>query len=537
MKKNLTKKINIISILLLLLVFFTNIFLSYNSHIKAQDEFMKNSLSFLLSIEDNEDYIRDLKSFSKKNEDIDLSYRDEKGQVLFESENFNKDLIKDIKEKDKNLDRKINLMDDSYFFYSSKGKNTLFLQKKDPSFFDYNIKNIRYTVFILMISVLFNIFALNKIRESSMKNLEKNNFPQEKLKRGYEREKNHLGKSDINIYKENELLRSRIFSINEMADNMEEGLIYFNNDGFIVVINEAAKRMLNIDKSATLDGLIDQEEYRLALRETRLLSRGKNIDLRVGQKDIKLFIDPIFENMGLSYLILAIDYSESKKAEKMRREFTANVSHELKSPLTSINGYAELIASGLAKKEDVKNFAEIIYKEGNRLLKIIDDILKLSKLDEKSFEERKKSVNVREIAENCIQRFMTLADQKNLVVENRIKDYNINTNLSLFEDLITNIYENAIKYNKYGGKIILDSKLEEDKYYIYISDTGIGMSKKDMGRIFERFYLADKSRARNMKSTGLGLSIVKHICDYLDYDIEVDSELGQGSKFTIEIDI
>ena len=219
----------------------------------------------------------------------------------------------------------------------------------------------------------------------------------------------------------------------------------------------------------------------------------------------------------------------------MRREFSANVTHELKSPLTSINGYAELIATGIAKEDDVEKFAEIIYTEGNRLLDIIDDILKISRLDENNFDKDFVLVDIYDVVADSIEKYKRLTDKKNIVVTNNLESFKIKTSQSLFYDLISNIYENAIKYNKLGGSITFNYYLDQNSYFLSIEDTGIGMAASDTKRIFERFYVVDKSRKRNQKSTGLGLSIVKHIINYLDYDIKVESKLNEGSKFIIEI--
>ncbi|MFQ9998693.1 MAG: sensor histidine kinase, partial [Anaerococcus obesiensis] len=237
----------------------------------------------------------------------------------------------------------------------------------------------------------------------------------------------------------------------------------------------------------------------------------------------------------VSYIVIVIDNSKNKKAEAMRREFSSNVSHELKSPLTSINGYAELIATGLAKDDDIKKFGQIINEEGNRLLNIIDDILKLSKLDEENLQEGKTIVNIKNVVDESINRFKRISEMKNIKVENKVCDINIKTHESLFTDLVTNIYENAIKYNKTDGQIIIKCEKNKKNIKLIIEDRGIGIKKEDLPRIFERFYVTDKQRTRTLKSTGLGLSIVKHICDYLNYDIKVESKYGYGSKFIISI--
>ena len=177
---------------------------------------------------------------------------------------------------------------------------------------------------------------------------------------------------------------------------------------------------------------------------------------------VKIFLDPVIDEDIVSYIVIVIDNSKNKKAEAMRREFSSNVSHELKSPLTSINGYAELIATGLAKDDDIKKFGQIINEEGNRLLNIIDDILKLSKLDEENLQEGKTIVNIKNVVDESINRFKRISEMKNIKVENKVCDINIKTHESLFTDLVTNIYENAIKYNKTNGQITI--KCEKNKW-------------------------------------------------------------------------
>ena len=337
------------------------------------------------------------------------------------------------------------------------------------------------------------------------------------------------------IQDENLKLKTRIANIEKITSNMEEGFIYFDKDGNIVIINDAAKNLLNINRENKLDNLIDNDDFKLALRQTRLLKKGKNLDLDLDEISLKIFLDPVIDEDIVSYIVIVIDNSKNKKAEAMRREFSSNVSHELKSPLTSINGYAELIATGLAKDDDIKKFGQIINEEGNRLLNIIDDILKLSKLDEENLQEGKTIVNIKNVVDESINRFKRISEMKNIKVENKVCDINIKTHESLFTDLVTNIYENAIKYNKTNGQIIIKCEKNKKNIKLIIEDRGIGIKKEDLPRIFERFYVADKQRTRTLKSTGLGLSIVKHICDYLNYDIKVESKYGYGSKFIISI--
>ncbi len=342
---------------------------------------------------------------------------------------------------------------------------------------------------------------------------------------------------NIKLEKNISILKRQIKDLKNITSNMEEGFIVFDPKGEVEVMNDSAKVFLNKDEKVRLDKLIDDKEYRLALREARILSRSKSLALDVNSYHLKIFIDPIYDDGNMGFVVIIIDYSETRKAELMRREFSANVTHELKSPLTSINGYAELIATGIAKKEDVKKFAQIIFDEGNRLLEIIDDILRLSKLDEKGLDIAKSYLDIKEEMDIIIDKFKHNSDKKNIKVENNLASFRVHTVKSLFVDLLSNIYENAIKYNKEGGSIEISSILIDRSLRIFIKDTGIGIASADIKRVFERFFVVDKSRDRKVKSTGLGLSIAKHIADTLDFKLDIESKLGEGSTFIIEVPI
>lgn len=347
----------------------------------------------------------------------------------------------------------------------------------------------------------------------------------------------NLLNKNIRLEKSISILKRQIKELKNITSNMEEGFIVFDPKGEVELMNESAKVFLNKDKKVRLDKLIDDKEYKLALKEARILSRSKSLALDVNSYHLKIFLDPIYDEGNMGFVVIIIDYSETRKAELMRREFSANVTHELKSPLTSINGYAELIATGIAKKEDVKKFAQIIFDEGNRLLEIIDDILRLSKLDEKGHDMAKTHVDIKQEMDIIIDKYRQNSDQREIKVVNNLTFFRVHTVKSLFVDLLSNIYENAIKYNKQGGSIEISSILIDNSLRIFIKDTGIGISSADQKRVFERFFVADKSRDRKLKSTGLGLSIAKHLSDSLGFNLDLESKIGEGSIFIIEIPV
>lgn len=347
----------------------------------------------------------------------------------------------------------------------------------------------------------------------------------------------NLLNKNVRLEKKVSMLERKIDQLKAMTSNMEEGFIIFDSKGKVDMMNESAKTFLKRDESVHLENLINKKEYLLAVKEVKLTSKSRSLSIDVNNYQLKLFIDPINEDWKMGFVVIVIDYSESRKAELMRREFSGNVTHELKSPLTSINGYAELIATGLAKDKDIREFAQIIYEEGNRLLEIIDDILKISRLDERDFELSKSQIDLKDEMDTIIKKFAHAVDKRGIRVINRLDNFKIYSQKSLFVDLLSNIYENAIKYNKEGGEIEIYSLLEASSIKLCIRDTGIGIASSDIKRVFERFYVVDKSRDRKVKSTGLGLSIVKHIADYLEMDIGLESTLGVGSTFIININL
>ena len=231
---------------------------------------------------------------------------------------------------------------------------------------------------------------------------------------------------------------------------------------------------------------------------------------------------------------------EKKQREEIRRQFSANVSHELKTPLTIISGFAEIMKSGSVDEEKMRNFSEDIYTESQRMILLVNDILKLSKLDEDSITMEKEEICMEEICRGAIKSLQVFAQKKNVSIEfeSRTKDC-INGVPTVIQEMIFNLVENAIKYNKENGKVFVKiEKIEREKPYLklLVKDTGIGIAENQQERIFERFYRIDKSRAKDTQGerttgTGLGLSIVKHGAKYHNAKLSVKSKLGEGSEF------
>lgn len=250
----------------------------------------------------------------------------------------------------------------------------------------------------------------------------------------------------------------------------------------------------------------------------------ENTDTVTTYKELKPFVKTI-----------RMQHENILKNARMRQEFTANVSHELKTPLTSISGYAELISTGMAGQEDVSRFAGEIYHNAQRLLTLINDIIRLSELDGNESMETLEELNLYELARNCVDMLELPAKKQNV----RIRLYGnhqcmLLADRQMIEELLYNLCDNAIRYNVDGGSVeVWVEKNNLDRPVLVVKDTGIGIPEEHQSRIFERFYRVDKSRSKSKGGTGLGLAIVKHIIESLDADVELESEPGKGTKIKV----
>lgn len=218
---------------------------------------------------------------------------------------------------------------------------------------------------------------------------------------------------------------------------------------------------------------------------------------------------------------------------QLRQEFTANVSHELKTPLTAISGYAELIGNGMTGKEDTIRFSKEIHSNANRLLSLINDIIKLSELDETDHQMEMEKMDLYEQAENCVQMMQVTAEKQGIRLTLQGESAMVMANKGLMDEVFYNLCSNAIRYNKPGGSVTVTVGTKDERPFLSVADTGIGIPKECQERVFERFYRVDKSRSKSTGGTGLGLAIVKHIVAQHNAALHLDSELDEGT--TIEI--
>lgn len=337
-----------------------------------------------------------------------------------------------------------------------------------------------------------------------------------------------------------ERLETKERTVSEILRNMNEGLVLIDPDLKVIQLNEAAKKLFKASMQANymdmdIVRLTRSQEVSDKLKELVKTHKASSFELMADEDSLKIYLSPIESGSALTGIImLVLDVNDEKKAEKLRREFSANVSHELKSPLTSISGYAELIKNGMVKDEDIKKFSGIIFDEAGQMLRLIENIILISKLDEKPELKCEEEVSIKETIDDVLKLYKGKIDAKNLSVECHIEEgLKKNVPLGMLSELYRNLISNAIKYNKDGGKINISVEKRADNIISKITDTGIGLEKDEIPRIFERFYMVDKGRNRNTNSTGLGLAIVKHIVEDMGGTIDVMSTLGEGTTFKV----
>ena len=328
-------------------------------------------------------------------------------------------------------------------------------------------------------------------------------------------------------------LKKRTSELESVISNMSEALVILNRSNRILSMNSSAMELFDADISSVGESFF-KVDHSLVMQELIDASQnGKHVqkECEYNGRTYTISASPV-KSGGI--VIIAWDISDKADTEKMRREFTANVSHELKTPLQTIMGSSELIKEGMVAGDETKTFASKIYDEAKRLVSLIDDIIRLSQLDEDSEREiKKEDVELDGVALEVSKLLEDKAKKLDVRLNTNIKPAKIYGAKSLVYEIIYNLTDNAIKYNKKGGSVLLEIGDENNSPYIKVSDTGIGIPKEDKARIFERFYRVDKSRSKETGGTGLGLSIVKHAAMLMDAGIDVSSRLGEGTVITI----
>lgn len=441
--------------------------------------------------------------------------------------------------------RSTTLGSDTYYYAAKLDDNTVLRVAKQTS----SIGAIFVTIIPIMAGVLLLIlvsgmFISSRLTRRLLRPIEglAENMGSDELLGGYE----ELEPFFVKIRAQKAVINEQVGHLRDERDligtitsNMKEGLILLDLDRNVLSVNRSAlallgvknaeysgKNLLHISRSPLLGGCVDEA----------MAGDGGDAVLEREDGACHIFASPVYNKREVcGAIVLLLDVTEQVKAEKIRRDFSANVSHELKTPLTSISGFAEMIGNGMVgSDEDVKKFAGRILKEASRLISLTDDIIRLSCIEESGRLETE-SVALLAICESAASSLRFSASQKRVTLAVSGEEISVMGNPRMLDELIYNLVDNAVKYNREGGRVNISIGREGSVAVLAVADTGIGISPAHQGRIFERFYRVDKSRSKQTGGTGLGLSIVKHIVERHGGNITLESVGDIGTTITIRI--
>lgn len=396
---------------------------------------------------------------------------------------------------------------------------------------------IQPILIVFVVAVVLSFVLSQKISKSIIKPINEldldhpsNNEPYDELAPLLQK----ISRQKKTIEKQVKLAEKKQEEFRLITENMKEGFIVVDKQMNLLTYNRSALKLLGISKERPDDILSTGNDHLTFAISKALDGEREKSDLTLGNNNYRLIANPVFEkDMVIGAVILIIDVTESVKREQLRQEFTSNVSHELKTPLTSISGFAEIMKNGGTPDSVVKDFSSSIYDEAQRLITLVNDIIKISELDEKNVQSDSEEVDLYEMSADILGRLKPVADKRNISLNLIGESIVVSGVAKILDEMIYNLCDNAIKYNADNGTV--DVILSESSKHIKLTvrDTGIGIPQAEQERIFERFYRVDKSHSKEIGGTGLGLSIVKHAAIYHNAEIKLKSELGKGTSVTV----
>lgn len=539
-----------ISLLTLFLSTIASMFIYYSVYVDRSNKDLSNIViamgETLNKIDDDENYLDDV---ARKKRDFRITLIKEDGDVVYDSSQDAKflpthkdrpEVIKAQKNGFAKIERYSNTLSKDLYYVSLRLEDGNILRVSREM---DNLLGAFRKVFPIDILMSLLVFAIATVvsRRLTKKTFEPlNNLNEDLLTIDTDMFPeispfiNKINKQNMTI-KDNyrEISRERD-TIETILKNMKESLIIIDENKNLLSVNNSARELFNSKRDLIGENILNliRDEDLLKLIDDALMGSSVESITNIGDREFKFYVNPVFEDKKVrGVVILFIDETEEIRALRLREEFSSNVSHELKTPLTSICGFSELLVNGMVDDDNKEEFYKLIYDDSKRLLNLIEDIMKISGLESEEAFSREE-IKLNELIKDILRAQRNLIDEKNIAVS--LEGHGlVYENKTMMWELFANIINNGLKYNKDGGK--LDIKISEDEknYEVSIVDTGIGIPSKDLARIFERFYRVDKSRSRKIGGTGLGLSIVKHVLQSIDGKLEISSKLGMGTSFKV----
>lgn len=393
--------------------------------------------------------------------------------------------------------------------------------------------------FILAVAVVLSLVLASRLSKNIVKPLNELNLDEPLKNEDYEELSPLLRRIDAQqtqIKQQSDELKQKQLEFETVTNGMKEGIVLLSGKGRILSINRAALKLFGADGSCVGEDILSVNRNLELAELLRKSEDGKYAErvIELGDGKYQLDASPVISDGKISGIVLLLlDVTEKEKTEQMRREFTANVSHELKTPLQTISGCAELLANGIVKQEDIQKFGSQICTEAQRMIRLVDDIIKLSHLDEGATDMQRENVDLYALAESTLRSLRPEAEAAKVSLSLSGESAKIYGIPQLLSGIIFNLCDNAIKYNRENGMVSVEIKDEDNKAVLSVADNGIGIPAEHQERIFERFYRVDKSHSKEIGGTGLGLSIVKHAAKLHDAVIELHSVVDGGTTVTV----
>lgn len=564
MKKKLTLSILIILIFTLTIVSSLFLITINNQYIESSKSRLKNNNFFIFKVIGNEDP-KNIVKFIKNNyidNDIRVTLLDNKGNVLVDSkenkeelENHNKreEIINARKNGEAYSVRYSNTRKVESLYFASKVNNDYIIRSaidmKDIKLLEK--KYSKYYISIILFSFILSFLFSSRISMAMIKPIKNLEFVTSRIARGdFDRRviinsEDEIGRLGRTFNYMADILENSLVEVKDKQNrleailkSMDSGVVAIDKEFKVIMINPYAKKLFGLKRDIIGENLMDN------IRDFELEKVLKNKE--TGYKEISILwpekrtlrvktTDIISKYDNIGTVAVVQDITDIKKLENMREQFVANVSHELKTPLTSIKGFSETLKY-VEDKKNREKFLQIINDEADRLTRLINDILVLSNIEKQKQELIKEEINLNELIEKVYCLVKKSAEDKNIKINIVGEKVSVLIgNKDKYNQMIINLIDNAIKYTEPNGEINIGTKQDKDNIIFWVEDTGVGISKEHLDRIFERFYRVDKARSRAEGGTGLGLAIVKHIVLGINGKIEVKSEPKKGTKFIVKI--
>ncbi|HGC7129451.1 TPA: ATP-binding protein [Streptococcus agalactiae] len=517
---------------------------NYFNHIQREQLRTQTALASQGISFEGKDYFENLKTSN-----VRITWVDNKGQVLYDTQSDAKHMKnhanrQEIKEAIKSgygesTRWSATLTEKSIYAAQRLNNGTIVrLSVAQQTIFYLLLGMISPLAIIILLAIILSVLIARYIAKKVSEPLNNIDLDHPLLNDSYEEITPLLRRLDSHqakIQHQKLLLQKRQKEFDTIISKIKEGMILLDDQARIVSINAEALKlfqinddwhgrfMMEVSRDLTLKDLIDQG----------LKGKKKEANIGIENNHYRVLVRPTTDNNRVTGLVvLLFDVTDQLQMEQLQREFTANVSHELKTPLHVISGYSELLANQMVPNEEVPQFAAKIHKESERLVKLVEDIINLSHLDEQE-KLPQETVNLYDLTQKVLEGLQAKADKKHIQINFNGEEAILRGNPVLLNSLVYNLCDNAITYNHEKGQVNVTLKNSPDTITLEVSDTGLGIAEKDKKRIFERFYRVDKSRSKIVGGTGLGLSIVKSALDFHNGSIKVDSHLGQGTTMTV----